>query len=130
MRRHLAHIQQLHSIQTMHDALRCEISNKPQDTIHLRAATAQHQGIDSICTLLQASKNLAILEGNSKVSGALYMAGEEHLKLLLDTYSLFSHTNPLHTEVWPSMRQMESDVIAMTAAMLGGTALWPRMNLF
>lgn len=49
------------------------------------------------------------------------MAGEEHLQLLLDTYNLFSHTNPLHTEVWPSMRQMESDVIAMTAAMLGGT---------
>ena len=73
------------------------------------------------CALvIQASKNLAITEGNSKVSGALYMAGEEHLQLLLDTYNLFSHTNPLHTEVWPSMRQMESDVIAMTAAMLGG----------
>ena len=71
--------------------------------------------------IMQASKNLAITEGNSKVSGALYMAGEEHLQLLLDTYNLFSHTNPLHTEVWPSMRQMESDVIAMTAAMLGGT---------
>ena len=63
---------------------------------------------------------MAITEGNSKVSGALYMAGEEHLQLLLDTYNLFSHTNPLHTEVWPSMRQMEADVIAMTAAMLGG----------
>ena len=48
------------------------------------------------------------------------MAGQEHLDLLLEAYSIFSHTNPLHTDVWPSMRQLESDVIAMTAAMLGG----------
>ena len=71
--------------------------------------------------LLQASKNLKITEGSSKVSGALYMAGKEHLELLLDAYGTFSHTNPLHTDVWPSMRQLESDVIAMTASMLGGT---------
>ena len=54
------------------------------------------------------------------MSGALYMAGKEHLELLLDAYGTFSHTNPLHTDVWPSMRQLESDVIAMTASMLGG----------
>lgn len=68
----------------------------------------------------KASKNLQITEGSSKVSGALYMAGKEHLDLLLDAYGTFSHTNPLHTDVWPSMRQLESDVIAMTASMLGG----------
>ncbi len=48
------------------------------------------------------------------------MAGKEHLEVLLDAYGTFSHTNPLHTDVWPSMRQLESDVIAMTASMLGG----------
>ncbi len=50
------------------------------------------------------------------------MAGKEHLDLLLDAYGTFSHTNPLHTDVWPSMRQLESDVIAMTASMLGGVS--------
>lgn len=69
---------------------------------------------------MQASKNLKITEGSSKVSGALYMAGQEHLDLLLEAYGIYSHTNPLHTDVWPSMRQLESDVIAMTASMLGG----------
>ena len=71
-------------------------------------------------TVLQAAKDLHITEGSSKVSGALYMAGQEHLDLLLEAYSIYSHTNPLHTDVWPSMRQLESDVIAMTASMLGG----------
>ena len=74
------------------------------------------------CLSVQASKNLQITEGSSKVSGALYMAGKEHLDLLLDAYGTFSHTNPLHTDVWPSMRQLESDVIAMTASMLGGVS--------
>lgn len=69
---------------------------------------------------LQAAKDLHITEGSSKVSGALYMAGKEHLDLLLEAYGIYSHTNPLHTDVWPSMRQLESDVIAMTASMLGG----------
>ena len=69
---------------------------------------------------MQAAKDLHITEGSSKVSGALYMAGQEHLDLLLEAYSTYSHTNPLHTDVWPSMRQLESDVIAMTASMLGG----------
>ena len=49
------------------------------------------------------------------------MAGQEHLDLLLEAYGIYSHTNPLHTDVWPSMRQLESDVIAMTASMLGGS---------
>ena len=51
------------------------------------------------------------------------MAGKEHLELLLDAYGIYSHTNPLHTDVWPSMRQLESDVIAMTASMLGGVCV-------
>ncbi len=36
------------------------------------------------------------------------------------TVSLFSHTNPLHPSVWPSVRLMEAEVISMTAGMLGG----------
>lgn len=65
-----------------------------------------------------------MVEGSSKVSGAVYMAGQEHLDLLLEAYGIYSNTNPLHTDVWPSMRQLEADVIAMTAAMLGGQCAW------
>ena len=65
------------------------------------------------------------------MSGTLYMAGEEHLELLNGVYSLFSHTNPMHTDVFPSVRQMESEVVAMTASLLGGAPpLLPPAMLF
>jgi sphinganine-1-phosphate aldolase len=47
-------------------------------------------------------------------------ADEEHKQLLDDVYCLFSWTNPLHADIFPSVRQMEAEVIAMTAAMLHG----------
>ncbi len=54
------------------------------------------------------------------MSGTLYMAGEEHVTMLNEMYCLFSHTNPMHSDVFPSVRQMEAEVVAMTASILGG----------
>ena len=68
----------------------------------------------------QEAKDLQIEEGHSTVSGALYMAGKEHRQLLVDTYGLYSHTNPIHSDVFPSVRQLEAEVLAMVASMLGG----------
>ncbi|CAL5221739.1 g3989 [Coccomyxa viridis] len=59
-------------------------------------------------------------EGASTVSGTLYLSGEEHCRLLNDVYTRFSHTNPMHADVFPSIRQMELEVLAMTASMVGG----------
>jgi len=69
----------------------------------------------------QAAKDVQFREGQSRVSGTLYMAGEEHVGLLNETYTMFSHTNPMHSDVFPSVRQMEAEVVAMTASMLGGS---------
>ena len=69
---------------------------------------------------MQAQRDVHFEEGSSRVSGTLYMAGKEHVDMLNQVYSLFSHTNPMHSDVFPSVRQMESEVVAMTAAMLGG----------
>ncbi len=57
---------------------------------------------------------------NGQVSGTFYHAGEEHLKFLNKTFSLFSHVNTLQFDLCPSMFKMESDIIAMTAKMLNG----------
>ena len=54
------------------------------------------------------------------MSGALYMAGKEHRQLLVDTYGMYSHTNPIHSDVFPSVRQLEAEVLSMVASMLGG----------
>lgn len=70
--------------------------------------------------VLQAGQDVGFKEGESRVSGTLYMAGKEHLKLLNEAYNLFSHTNPMHSDVFPSVRQMENEVVSMVASMLGG----------
>ncbi|EFJ48810.1 hypothetical protein VOLCADRAFT_60125, partial [Volvox carteri f. nagariensis] len=54
-------------------------------------------------------------------SGAVYMPAEgEHRTLLDDAYRLFSLANPLHADAFPSVRQMEAEVVAITADLLGG----------
>ncbi|EIE26884.1 PLP-dependent transferase [Coccomyxa subellipsoidea C-169] len=77
---------------------------------------------DEVKARLQSrgKRDVAFEEGYSRVSGTLYLMGEEHCRMLNDVYASFSHTNPMHADVFPSVRQMELEVVAMTAAMLGG----------
>lgn len=53
------------------------------------------------------------------VSGTVYHGGEQHAEFVHRVYSLTSQTNPLHPDVWPSIRKFEAEIVAMTAAMLG-----------
>ena len=68
---------------------------------------------------LQAAKDVQFESQHSRVSGTLYLAGEDHLRLLSDAYGMFAHTNPMHSDVFPSVRRMESEVVNMTASLLG-----------
>ncbi|KAJ3708805.1 hypothetical protein LUZ61_012510 [Rhynchospora tenuis] len=57
-----------------------------------------------------------------KCSGTVYIAGNEyegHFDLINKAYSMFSHTNPLHQDVFKSVAKFEAEVVAMTAALLG-----------
>jgi glutamate/tyrosine decarboxylase-like PLP-dependent enzyme len=53
------------------------------------------------------------------VSGAVYHGDEEHVRFLDRVYALTSQTNPLHSDLWPSITKFESEVVSMTARMLG-----------
>lgn len=68
----------------------------------------------------QAAGDVQIAEGLSKISGTVYFAGAELRALLDSSYATFAHTNPLHGDVFPSVRRMEAEVVSMVAAMLGG----------
>jgi len=57
---------------------------------------------------------------SNKVSGCVYSGDEKHTDLMIKAYSLFSITNPLHPDVFPSIRKFEAEVVRMTANMLGG----------
>lgn len=57
-----------------------------------------------------------------KCSGTVYIGGSEaegHFSLINEAYKMFSHTNPLHQDVFRSVVRCEAEVVAMTAALLG-----------
>ncbi|KAK9707587.1 hypothetical protein RND81_07G206900 [Saponaria officinalis] len=56
-----------------------------------------------------------------KCSGTVYIGGTEsegHFSLINEACSMFAHTNPLHLDVFQSIVRYESEVVAMTAALL------------
>jgi glutamate/tyrosine decarboxylase-like PLP-dependent enzyme len=55
-------------------------------------------------------------------SGAVYHGGDEHIAFLNRVYAAASQANPLHADLWPSAVKHEAEIVAMTAAMLGGPA--------
>ena len=56
----------------------------------------------------------------NKVSGIIYHGGENHIKKLTDIFDQFSITNPLHPDLFPSIRNMEIDVINMVISLFKG----------
>lgn len=52
-----------------------------------------------------------------KVSGAVYHGGEELLNLQTEAYGKFSIANQLHPDVFPGIRKMDSEVVAMILSM-------------
>ncbi len=51
------------------------------------------------------------------VSGAIYHGGSDLLKLQADAYQKFGVANPLHPDVFPGVRKMEAEIVAMVLAM-------------
>ena len=68
----------------------------------------------------RAGNDFRYADGESKATGTIYMAGDVHRELLNDAYCMFSQANPLHTDLFPSIRRMEAEVVSMTASLLGG----------
>lgn len=48
---------------------------------------------------------LVLAAGTSSMSGVVYITDESHKQLLDEAYCMFSWTNPLHADVFPSVRR-------------------------
>jgi sphinganine-1-phosphate aldolase len=76
--------------------------------------------------LLRGMEDLAARERprwhDGLVSGAVYHGGDDHVAFLNRVYAIASQVNPLHADLWPSAAKYEAEIVAMTAAMLGGEA--------
>ncbi|KAK7340824.1 hypothetical protein VNO77_21538 [Canavalia gladiata] len=68
----------------------------------------------------EEKRNDAVWQG--KCSGTVYIGGSDsdgHFSLINEACSMFAHTNPLHLDVFQSVVRFETEVVAMTAALLG-----------
>ncbi|KAK4981684.1 Dihydrosphingosine phosphate lyase [Elasticomyces elasticus] len=52
-----------------------------------------------------------------RVSGAVYHGGEELGKLQMEAFGKFGVANPIHPDVFPGVRKMEAEVVAMVLAL-------------
>ncbi|KAF2470585.1 sphingosine-1-phosphate lyase 1 [Lindgomyces ingoldianus] len=56
---------------------------------------------------------------DGKVSGAVYHGGDELLKLQTEAFGKFTVSNPIHPDVFPGVRKMEAEVVAMVLSLFG-----------
>jgi len=76
-----------------------------------------HERILNLMNQLQKSEENRWKEG--KVSGVVYHGEDEHTNMMSKVFSLFALSNPLHPDVFPSIRKFEAEIVAMTVNMLG-----------
>ena len=60
--------------------------------------------------------------GTGKVSGGVYHGDEEVLKLVSAAMEPFLTANPLHPDLFPSVRQMEAEIVQMTGELFHADA--------
>ncbi|KAI9869400.1 MAG: hypothetical protein M1813_000189 [Trichoglossum hirsutum] len=54
---------------------------------------------------------------DGRVSGAVYHGGRDLMRLQTEAFSFFTVANPIHPDVFPGVRKMEAEVVAMVLAM-------------
>lgn len=54
---------------------------------------------------------------DGRVSGAVYHGGEDLLKLQTEAFGQFGVANPIHPDVFPGVRKMEAEVVAMVCSL-------------
>jgi sphinganine-1-phosphate aldolase len=71
---------------------------------------------------MQAARDHDIHWQQGRVFGLVYHINEEIDELLKEAYTMFFSENGLNPTAFPSIRKFETEVIAMTASLLGGDA--------
>ncbi len=99
-----------------------EPSLKPYRSSHESFSRIPGKGMakTKILTLMKDLQNRERLKWQKGfVSGTVYHGADDHVEFLNRVYSLHSQTNPLHSDVWPSIGKYEAEIVSMTAGMLG-----------
>jgi sphinganine-1-phosphate aldolase len=59
---------------------------------------------------------------DGRVSGAVYHGGKELQELQMEAFGKFGVANPIHPDVFPGVRKMEAEVVAMVLGMFNAPA--------
>jgi sphinganine-1-phosphate aldolase len=57
---------------------------------------------------------------SQNISGIIYYNNQNHFDLLFKVFKKYAFTNPLHPDVFPTIREMEIDIINMMAKQFWG----------
>ena len=70
-------------------------------------------------------QQLSCIDWNAgRMSGAVYLdySNENHLQLMRDVFASTCYSNPLHAEVFPEIRKMESEITRIVLNLFNGTS--------
>lgn len=85
-------------------------------------ARVPREGRDRDDILAEMEEIRSLEDGGWKeghASGCVYHGADDHVEFLNKVYALNSQSNPLHADLWPSVTKFESEIVSMTANMLG-----------
>eukprot|EP01089_Gocevia_fonbrunei_P009253 TRINITY_DN2134_c0_g1_i1.p1 TRINITY_DN2134_c0_g1~~TRINITY_DN2134_c0_g1_i1.p1 ORF type:complete len:538 (+),score=100.19 TRINITY_DN2134_c0_g1_i1:115-1728(+) len=98
-------------------------SNKEDEECDASVLQIPKTGVD-VDTLLDILKQLKKRDGvasEGKMWAYTYDTNiDQHFELLVKVYEMFAHENALNPVVFPALRKFETEVLAMSANMLGG----------
>ena len=105
----------------MEQGLRLSLKNSPHVTAMVRALPQEGRSAEALLAEVQAMVQVEDVKWKSgKVSGAVYHGGAAHLECQNQIAALYSLSNPLHPDVWPSLRKFEAEIISMTCDFMNG----------
>jgi len=58
---------------------------------------------------------------DGRVSGAVYHGGDELIKLQTEAFGMFTVSNPIHPDVFPGVRKMEAEIVAMVGILVSSS---------
>jgi len=78
------------------------------------------QSKTAVLTQMQSMRITDVSWQDGKALSLVYFAGEEAATLIKEAYTMFFSENGLNPTAFPSLRQFETEVVSMSAALLGG----------
>jgi sphinganine-1-phosphate aldolase len=91
----------------------------------LRQLPSQGIAAPDVLLALQAWSSKETQWKDGKVSGTVYHGGSELSQLIVKAIEMYLLSNPLHVDVFPSVRKMEAEVVSMTANLFRGPSELP-----